>query len=69
MADGVARVLYDSEGNPVTVVERGGQHYLLTLPPEILDLLIDMKKEMQLTNFHLQAITNLDITTNDINDV
>lgn len=68
MAESIARVLYDGDGNPVTVYESAGDYSLAIQSMEIERLLFDVRTELRILNMHMRAITELPILGSNVED-
>lgn len=66
MADGIARVLFDEDGNAVKVYEQGGDHSIAIQSVDMIRLLVDIKQELRLMNIQLRAITDLDVNESNL---
>ena len=67
--DTIARVLYDKDGNEITVQEISGEHKISTHDEMLYRLLMKILKEVRMTNYQLAALTDIGSpSANDMED-
>lgn len=66
MTEGIARVLYTSDGEPVTVYEHRGNDLMGVFNMEMLSLLKDIKNELKVLNFHMTMLDEMNVNIKDV---